>query len=209
MRLLFVAAGVMALAFVAVPLWWLFLGAMHWALFGLVIWGAMCLLRGPRSRERRQRVAWSSPPRPMPQARPPRAPQPARTASPPASPPMAGSLPLDVEVKVEQIRRKVEVLLQQRDRFPFGSEDLHIIRATRDDYLPRTLDAYMSVPPDSRERSMPSGKTPLQELKEQLSLLDTKLDEVAEDLERRNFDRLLANRRFLEHRFGREAAALR
>jgi hypothetical protein len=49
---------------------------------------------------------------------------------------------------------------------------------------------------------MPNGKTPLQELKEQLAILDTKLDEIAEDLQRQNFDRLLINRQFLEARFG-------
>jgi hypothetical protein len=37
MRFLFVLAGLMALAFLAVPLWWVLVGAMQWALFGLVI----------------------------------------------------------------------------------------------------------------------------------------------------------------------------
>jgi hypothetical protein len=53
---------------------------------------------------------------------------------------------------------------------------------------------------------MANGTTPLQELKEQLALLDSKLDEIAEDLQRHNQDRLLANRRFLEERFGRVVA---
>ncbi|MFI5266174.1 MAG: hypothetical protein ACHQ7M_02235 [Chloroflexota bacterium] len=205
MRFLFVLAGLLTLAFLAVPLWWVFVGAMHWALFGLVVWGTMCLLRGPRRRRWEHAHDLPRPPlSPSAQDReragvrePVHRPEVARQREP------KPSLPLDIQVKVEQIRRKVEVLLQQRDRFPFGSEDLYMIRATRDDYLPRTLNAYMAVPPVQRERSMPSGKTPLQELKEQLSLLDTKLDEVAEDLQRQNFDRLLANRRFLEHRFGR------
>ncbi|HEY8695807.1 MAG TPA: hypothetical protein VIR57_24045 [Chloroflexota bacterium] len=201
MWFLFVLVGLMALAFLAAPLWWLFVGAVHWALFGLVIWGAMRLLRGPvRGRER---VYWNRDlPRPPRQARV-GVREPDRRAPVSRQPVRNNSLPLDVQVKVEQIRRKVEVLLQQRDRFPFGSEDLYIVRATRDDYLPRTLDAYLAVPPARRERSMPSGKTPVQELKEQLTLLDTKLDEVVEDLQRQNVDRLLANRHFLEHRFGR------
>ena len=41
-----------------------------------------------------------------------------------------------------------------------------------------------------------------QELKAQLELLDSKLDDIAQDLERQDTDRLLANRRFLEQRFG-------
>ena len=46
------------------------------------------------------------------------------------------------------------------------------------------------------------GKTARQELKAQLDLLDTKLDDIAQDLQRQDADRLLANRRFLESRFG-------
>lgn len=200
MRFLFVVAGLAALAVLAIPVWWLMVGAFHWALIGLLVWGVMSLLRGPR-RHRWERVYWSPPPLRTP---PPKPARPDKAAAPrPAWQRLGSGLPLDAQVKIEQIRRKVEVLLQQRDRFPFGSEELHIVRATRDDYLPRTLDAFMAVPPALRERSMPSGKTPLQELKEQLNLLDTKLDEVAEDLQRQNYDRLIANRRFLEHRFER------
>jgi hypothetical protein len=201
MRFLFVLAGLMALAFLAVPLWWVLVGAIHWALFGLVIWAALSLLRGPRRRRHWHYDLPRPPQRERAGVREPM--RPAAAVRPPVS---SNNLPLDIQVKVEQIRRKAEVLLQQRDRFPFGSEDLYVIKATREDYLPRTLDAYLAVPPAQRERSMPSGKTPLQELKEQLSLLDTKLDEIAEDLQRQNFDRLLANRRFLEHRFGRPPA---
>jgi hypothetical protein len=47
-----------------------------------------------------------------------------------------------------------------------------------------------------------SGKTAHEELKAQLDLLDSKLDDIAQDLERQDTDRLLANRRFLEQRFG-------
>jgi hypothetical protein len=63
----------------------------------------------------------------------------------------------------------------------------------------------MAVPQLSRDKVMSNGRTPLQELKEQLHLLDSKLDEIAEDLQRQNYDRLLINRQFLEARFGRKA----
>jgi len=46
MRFLFVTVGLIALAFMAIPLWW---GFMHWALFGLVIWVSISLLRPRRS----------------------------------------------------------------------------------------------------------------------------------------------------------------
>ncbi|HEX6511178.1 MAG TPA: hypothetical protein VF157_02690 [Chloroflexota bacterium] len=189
MRFAFVVIALIVLAMLAGPI----LSSLHWVVFGLVIWGTMSLLRGPR------RYRYAPPPRTF-RPRPSPGPLPPRMQK--------EQLPLDVQVKVEQIRRKVEVLLQRQNAFPFGSQNLYVVRATTEDYLPRTLDAFMAVPPAWRDRPMASGKTPLQELKEQLSLLDAKLDEIAQDLQERNFDRLLANRQFLEQRFGRAPVVL-
>jgi hypothetical protein len=113
-------------------------------------------------------------------------------------------LPIDVQVKVEQIRRKVDVLIGYADRFPPFSQDLYLVRQTASDYLPRTIDTYLAmVDRQAAEKPMtPEGKTAHQELKAQLDLLDSKLDDIAQDLERQDTDRLLANRRFLEQRFG-------
>ena len=116
---------------------------------------------------------------------------------------MPGELPIDVQVKVEQIRRKVDVLLSYADRFPPFSQDLYLVRETASDYLPRTLNSFLSLPPEAVDRPLhPGGKTARQELQGQLDLLDSKLDEIAQDLQRQDADRLLANRRFLESRFG-------
>jgi hypothetical protein len=113
-------------------------------------------------------------------------------------------LPIDVQVKVEQIRRKVDVLLSYADRFPPFSQDLYLVRQTASDYLPRTINAYLGLPKQAAADKplIPGGKTPYQELKAQLDLLDAKLDDIAQDLQRQDTDRLLANRRFLEERFG-------
>lgn len=112
-------------------------------------------------------------------------------------------LPIDVQVKVEQIRRKVDVLLGYADRFPPFSQDLYLVRQTASDYLPRTISTYLSLPKDGVAKPLSaSGKTAHEELKAQLDLLDSKLDDIAQDLERQDTDRLLANRRFLEQRFG-------
>jgi hypothetical protein len=116
-------------------------------------------------------------------------------------------LPIDVQVKVEQIRRKIEVLLSYADRFPPFSQDLYLVRQTASDYLPRTIDAYLALPKHVAERPLATdGKTPHEELKAQLDLLDAKLDEIAQDMQRQDTDRLLANRRFLEERFGKVSA---
>ena len=116
-------------------------------------------------------------------------------------------LPIDVQVKVEQIRRKVDVLLSYADRFPPFSQDLYLVRQTASEYLPRTVNAFLSLPPERVDAPLHagSGQTARSELKAQLDLLDTKLDEIAQDLQRQDADRLLANRRFLEARFGSRA----
>jgi hypothetical protein len=116
-------------------------------------------------------------------------------------------LPIDVQVKVEQIRRKVEVLLGFADRFPPFSKDLFLVRQTASEYLPRTINAYLALPAQAADRPLAAtGQTPHQELKAQLDLLDAKLDEIAQDLQSQDVDRLLANRRFLEERFGKATA---
>jgi hypothetical protein len=121
--------------------------------------------------------------------------------------PRKPELPIDVQVKVEQIKRKVDVLLGYADRFPPFSKDLYIVRATAEEYLPRTINAYLALPTETAEKPLRTdGQTPHQELMTQLNLLDSKLDEIAQDMQREDVDRLLANRQFLEDRFGRASA---
>jgi hypothetical protein len=158
---------------------------------------------GRHYRRRQARAAWiergvparseSKPPAPQKKARPLR----------------PSELPIDVQVKVEQIRRKVDVMLGYADRFPPFSQDLYLVRQTASDYLPRTVNAFLSMPPDAVDTPMASngGRTARQELTAQLDLLDKKLDDIAQDLQRQDADRLLANRRFLEQRFGAREAA--
>ncbi len=131
------------------------------------------------------------------------------TVKPPAVGPAAatpiqrprGELPIDVQVMVEQITRKADVLQGYADRFPPMSQDLHIVRQTAADYLPRTVNAYLALPSDDDPFDITTNEEALQELRNQLRLLDVKLDEIAQDLQRQDMDRLLANRRFLEERF--------
>jgi hypothetical protein len=131
------------------------------------------------------------------------------TVKPPAVEPAAATpiqrprreLPIDVQVMVEQITRKADVLQGYADRFPPMSQDLHIVRQTAADYLPRTVNAYLALPSDDDPFDITTNEQALQELRNQLRLLDVKLDEIAQDLQRQDMDRLLANRRFLEERF--------
>lgn len=194
------------LALIAASLLWLLFGVigmvggfLPWLLVALVIWRVSLLFRPRRDRwQRRHQREWQRQGRAWEPERRQQEPRPSFHPEPVE----ANRLPLDMEMKAAQIRRKVEVLQDHAPEFPFGSEQLYIVRAIASDYLPHTVDTYLALPPRGRERVLVAdGKTALEELRDQLQLLDTKLDEIAEDLERRNLDRLLANRRFLEERF--------
>jgi hypothetical protein len=185
-------------------------GGWPWILIAVGVW-MFWHEDGRHHRGRRARREWATASSPVPQVsgdrhghrhdkrggpiaeKPTSEPQPTRQSE----------LPIDVQVKVEQIRRKVDVLLGYADRFPPFSQDLYLVRQTASDYLPRTIDAFLAMDKQAAEKPMTvDGKTAHQELKAQLDLLDSKLDDIAQDLERQDTDRLLANRRFLEQRFG-------
>jgi hypothetical protein len=116
-------------------------------------------------------------------------------------------LPADAQKQVDRIRRKADVLGQHPDRFPIGSRDLYVIQHTAADYLPTTVRAFTEVPPWSVETPTADGRTPLQMLHNQLDILESKLDEIADTVRKQRVDNLLANERFLEDNFGRDDRA--
>ena len=182
-------AGVLGLVFGTVHFWPVF----------LVAFGLWLLFRDSGHRRR----DWDWWDRPAPRA--PRPAEPVRTDEPPRQRPSAKrrELPIDLQVKVEQIRRKVDVLLGYADRFPPFSHELYLVRQTADDYLPRTINAYLAMPTEATDKPLAGQtRTAREELQAQLDLLDAKLDEIAVDLQRQDTQRLLSNRRFLEDRFG-------
>jgi hypothetical protein len=187
-----VIAGLLTVASLLIP----------WLLIVAGVWLVARALRGPDRRDQRR-------PAPSPRVHHPGSThrQQQRQHAPPPMPsgaaarPAAG-LPIDVQVKVDQIRRKADMLLGYADRFSPFSHDLYIVRQTAADYLPRTIDAYLAVPGIGHPTLGPGAARALDELKSQLQLLDVKLDEIAVDLQRSDLNRLLANRRFLEERFG-------
>lgn len=106
--------------------------------------------------------------------------------------------------KVRGIQQEILGVLPVVAQFPPGSEDLFVIQRTATDYLPSALDAYLALPPEyAATRHVQDGKTPKQVLLEQLELIDSKMDEVADAVHQRDTDRLLASGRFLEERFGK------
>jgi hypothetical protein len=118
-------------------------------------------------------------------------------------------MPPDIQAKIAEIRQEVLDLLPSLSAFPAGSQDLYVIQRTATDYLPSTLRAYLALPERyATTRVLQGGKTPQQLLREQVQLLDEKLDEIADAVHQHDTDRLLANGRFLEERFGKDSGGL-
>lgn len=140
---------------------------------------------------------------PKPAAAIPAAPRP--PLAPPTDPLLR--LPLAVRAKAEQIRLKADIVSREFEQAPIGSKNLYIVGRIQAEYLPAALHSYLALGGDDRARS-PDGRTGQQVLRDQLELLDRKLDEIADDLQRENFDRLLTNERFLEEHFGRGGSEL-
>lgn len=120
-----------------------------------------------------------------------------------------GRLPVDVQNLVADIRQKILDLLPHTADLPGGAQDLYVLQRTAHDYLPTTLRMYLALPPDyATSHVVQDGKTPLQVLRDQLALLDGQMEEITDAVNQRDSDRLLAQGRFLEDRFGQRTGGL-
>ena len=120
-----------------------------------------------------------------------------------------GKLPPDLQAKLQEIADTITGILPHYAEFPAGSPDLYVVGRTATDYLPSALQAYLNLPRAyATLHKMPNGKTADQVLSDQLTLLDTKMDEVADAVHKKDSDALLANGRFLEEKFGASPLAL-
>ena len=121
----------------------------------------------------------------------------------------SGKLPADLQAKVQEIADTITGILPHYAQFPPGSPDLFVVGRTATDYLPSALQAYLNLPRAyATLHKMPNGKTADQVLADQLTLLDSKMDEVADAVHKKDSDALLANGRFLEEKFGASPLAL-
>ncbi|GAC1613661.1 MAG: hypothetical protein NVS9B1_22440 [Candidatus Dormibacteraceae bacterium] len=120
-----------------------------------------------------------------------------------------GKVPDDVYKKVVSIQQTIMGILPKIDRLGAGSPDAFVVQKTVTDYLPSTLQAYLNLPGAyATLHRLSDGRTAAQVLLDQLTLLDRKLDEVADAVNKNDADALLANGRFLADRFGGSALTL-
>lgn len=109
----------------------------------------------------------------------------------------------DIYASVASIRASIEATLATT---PAGlgpaDHNVYLIRQTALDYLPAALSAYLALPRSYAERRIVAGgRTPHDELRDQLRLMASKLQEVADNIAQHDSDRLFANGRFLADKF--------
>ena len=120
-----------------------------------------------------------------------------------------GKLPPALEAKLRDIADTIMGILPHYAGFPPGSPDLFVVGRTATDYLPSALQAYLNLPRAyATLHKMQNGKTADQILGDQLTLLASKMNEVADAVHKKDSDALLANGRFLEEKFGTSPLAL-
>ncbi len=120
-----------------------------------------------------------------------------------------GKLSPDLQSKLQDIADTIMGILPHYAEFPPGSPDLFVVGRTATDYLPSALQAYLNLPRAyATLHKMPNGKTADEVLSDQLTLLDSKMNEVADAVHKKDSDALLANGRFLEEKFGASPLAL-
>ena len=121
----------------------------------------------------------------------------------------SGKLSPPLQLKLQGIADTITGILPHYAEFPAGSPDLFVVGRTATDYLPSALQAYLNLPRAyATLHKMPNGKTADEVLDDQLTLLSSKMDEVADAVHKKDSDALLANGRFLEEKFGASPLAL-
>lgn len=120
-----------------------------------------------------------------------------------------GRVHKSVFVRVNNICTLIERLLPRADELGAGTHEAHVLTRTATDYLPAAINPYISLPRDYAERvPQADGRTAVQILCAQLDTMYAQLWAVYDTLMRRDGDRLLANERFLDEKFGRSALDL-
>ncbi|HKW41800.1 MAG TPA: hypothetical protein VJN39_11180 [Gemmatimonadales bacterium] len=123
---------------------------------------------------------------------------------------LSGKVEPDVLERVQRIRESIDVLLPRLlAQESLGDKSLYIVRQTALEYLPTTLQTYLSLPAAFRRlHVVRDGKTPKALLLEQLDLLDAKMKEIVTSVAENDTQALLVNGRFLQEKFGTQGFLL-
>jgi hypothetical protein len=117
---------------------------------------------------------------------------------------VAKLVPPAVQTLVASIVASIDAILPMLDAksATLADQDAYTIRQTALHYLPETVAAYLKLPAAFRSLApVADGKNATQVLVEQLTVLDAKMKEIAQNLVADNAQALLANGQFLRERF--------
>jgi hypothetical protein len=113
-------------------------------------------------------------------------------------------LPEELAAKVAAIQAAILDVLPRVSGSSIDRRDLFALERTVTDYLPHTLDNYLTLPRTYADsHPVQGGKTPKQLLADQLDLIEEKMREISDAVAKDDVDKLLAQGRFLEDRFGK------
>jgi hypothetical protein len=114
-----------------------------------------------------------------------------------------GRVHKSVLIRVSHICALVEQALPRANELGAGSEEMYILSKMTTDYLPRALNPYLQMPRQYAERNaLADGRTATQVLCSQLDVMYAQMWQVNNAILQADGDKLLANGRFLDDKFG-------
>ena len=112
-------------------------------------------------------------------------------------------LPPEAYASVLETCRTLDTVIDAEARDPLGDPQFEYeLAATVRDYLPSVLRSYLAIPPAMLDKRQISGRTPNQELAEQLQLLSGQAEQLHASRHRRTSADLTNTGNFLRERFG-------
>ncbi|WP_068403324.1 hypothetical protein [Kribbia dieselivorans] len=111
-------------------------------------------------------------------------------------------LPDEAVVALYDIFAALRDALDRGAQLASSPRDLFVVNRMIRDYVPTTLNTYLSLPPDYVDQPGPTGATATQEFTDQLELLRSESQRIAQDVHRGDMQSLNNHGRFLQERFG-------
>lgn len=114
-----------------------------------------------------------------------------------------GRLPEREIMRLRAINRTISEMDSNMADTTILDHEVHITQQIARSYLPRLLRTYLRLPDQyARSHKLKTGKTPVEVLQDQLSILETELEQIEIKLHENDVRALVAHGRFLEEKFG-------
>ena len=114
-----------------------------------------------------------------------------------------------VSARVDNVCTAIQQLLPRANELGVASEEMHVLVRMATDYLPGALEPYLALPQSYAEKKpLDNGRTAEQILCAQLDVMSAQMEEITDAVLRADGDKLLANGRFLEQKFGQRGLEL-